>query len=207
MKLITGLLEPTTGKIRFEGSELTPKTIKKVRRKVGYTFQDPDNQLFMPSAFEDVAFAARQKGLCEQDIQIIVSKALDEVEAQHLAEKASYNMSGGEKRLITLASVLASEPEVLMLDEPSVGLDPRSRRMLIKLLERRNETKIIATHDMDLALELCDRVIVLHNGEIRADDTPAGIFEDSILLNKNHLEVPLCMQGCIRYGNQDRVKG
>lgn len=196
MKLITGLLTATEGHLTVAGMDVNRKNIKSIRKKVGYTFQDPDNQLFMPSVYEDVAFSARQEKKSEEAIRQIVQKALAEVGGQHLADKASYKMSGGEKRLITLATVFASEPEILILDEPSVGLDPRARRQLIRLLAKRKETKIIATHDMDMALTLCDRVVVLYNGQIQANDTPMHIFNNKQLLCDNHLELPLRLQGC-----------
>ena len=196
MKLITGLLSPTKGKVMVEGLQVVSKNLKSIRKKVGYTFQDPDNQLFMPSVFEDVAFAARQEGKSDDEIQGIVMKALEEVGAENLVDKASYKMSGGQKRVVTLATVLASEPDILILDEPSVGLDPWSRRRLIRILAERDETKIIATHDMDMALELCDRIIVLYQGQVQADDTPINIFANKQLLCDNHLALPLRMQGC-----------
>lgn len=196
MKLITGLLKPSEGLVKACGHEVIDKNLKAIRKKVGYTFQDPDNQLFMPSVYEDVAFSARQEGLSDGEVDAIVMKALNEVGAGHLKDKASYKMSGGEKRLVTLATVLASEPELLILDEPAVGLDPRARRDLIRLLMHRDETKIITTHDMDMALDLCDRIIVLYDGEIRADDTPMNIFNNKDLLCDNHLEIPLRLQDC-----------
>lgn len=201
MKLITGLIMPVEGKVFVEDMEVTRKNLKAVRKKVGYTFQDPDNQLFMPSVYEDVAFAARQEGKSDQEVKIIVEQALNEVNGLHLVDKASYKMSGGEKRVVTLATVLASDPEVLILDEPSVGLDPRSRRQLIRLLKSRGETKIITTHDMDMTLELCDRIIVLYQGKVQMDDHPKVIFNNKELLCQNHLELPLVMQGCPVCGN------
>jgi cobalt/nickel transport system ATP-binding protein len=176
--------------------EVTKKNLKDIRRNIGYTFQDPDNQLFMPSVYDDVAFGPRQEGKSEKEVHVIVEKALGEVGGNHLATKASYKLSGGEKRIVALATVLATQPNVLILDEPSVGLDPRSRRQLIRLVEQRKETKIITTHDMDMALELCDRIIVLYKGEVQADDTPMNIFRNRQLLCDNYLELPLQLQGC-----------
>lgn len=196
MKLMTGLLNPSQGRVMVGGLQVMPKNLKAIREKIGYTFQDPDNQLFMPSVYEDVAFAARQAGKSEEEIKVIVHEALVEVGAEHLVNKASYKMSGGQKRLVTIATVLASHPEVLILDEPTVGLDPWSRRKLIRLLEAREETKIIASHDMDMTLELCDRIIVLYDGRVQAQDTPSRIFADKQLLCDNHLELPLRLQGC-----------
>jgi len=196
MKLIMGLLKPSRGKVTVLGMEVCSKNVKEIRKKAGYTFQDPDNQLFMPSVYEDVAFGARQEGKPEKEIKKIVEAALQEVNALSLIDKASYKMSGGEKRVVTLATVLASAPEILILDEPSVGLDPWSRRNLIRLLSKRKETKMIATHDMDLAMDLCDRIIVIYNGVIQAIDTPTNIFGNRDLLCSNHLELPLRLQGC-----------
>jgi len=196
LKLITGLVRPAKGIVYVDGYKVNNKNIRKVRKKVGYTFQDADNQLFMPTVYEDVAFSAKQEGKSNEEVSIIVNKALEQVDALHLIEKPSYNLSGGEKRAITIATALASNPNVLILDEPSVGLDPRARRNLIRLLFNLKETKIIATHDMDLALDLCDRIIVMYNGEIQGDDTPTEIFKDKELLCNNHLELPLRMQGC-----------
>ena len=196
MKLMTGLLKPNTGQVNIDGMEVVQKHLKAIRKKVGYTFQDPDNQLFMPSVYEDVAFGPRQEGKSDDEVNGIVTRSLEDVGALHLADKASYKMSGGEKRVVTIATALASEPEILILDEPSVGLDPRSRRQLIRLLATRHETKVIATHDMDLALELCTRIIVLYNGVIQGDATPMGIFNNRDLLCDNHLELPLQLQGC-----------
>lgn len=196
MKLVTGLLKPNSGRVYVSGCEVTNRNLKRVRKLVGYTFQDPDNQLFMPSVYDDVAFGARQEGVAEAQVQLIVEDALNQVGAIHLKDKAPYKMSGGEKRLVTLATVLASKPEILILDEPAVGLDPRARRALIRLLKKREETQIITTHDMDMALDLCDRIIVLYEGEIKGDDTPMTIFNNKALLCENHLELPLRLQGC-----------
>ena len=196
LKLITCLLVPQKGRLQFENMDISAKNLKTIRKKIGYTFQDPDNQLFMPSVYEDVAFTARQEGKADTEVEAIVYGALEEVGAIHLINKAPYKMSGGEKRVVTLATVIATKPEILILDEPSVGLDPRSRRQLIRLLKSRKETKLITTHDMDLALELCDRIIVLYQGIIQADDKPMNIFNNKKLLCDNHLELPLTMQGC-----------
>ncbi len=196
MKLITGLERPSSGEISVCGLQATSKNMNEIRKKVGYTFQNPDNQLFMPSVYEDVAFSLRRRGVPELETQTAVDNALSQVGGQHLKEKASYKMSGGEKRLITLASVLIDEPEILLLDEPTVGLDPKARRQLIRLLMNRSETKVITTHDMDMALVLCDRIIVLCDGTIQGDDTPQKIFSNRQLLCDNNLELPLRMQGC-----------
>ena len=200
MKLLMGLLKPSKGNIQVDGLDVVHKNLKTIRKTVGYTFQEPDNQLFMPSVYEDVAFGARQEGKGEAAVEAIVNSALESVDACHLKNKASYKMSGGEKRIVTIATVLAASPKVLVMDEPSVGLDPKSRRQLINLLAGRQETKIIATHDMDMALDLCDRIVVLNGGTIQGDGDPMTIFNDRKLLEDNHLEQPLRLQGCPRCG-------
>lgn len=196
LKLITGLIKPTSGNIHVDGLELNSKNLKSIRTKVGYAFQEPDNQLFMPTVAEDVGFYASQQRLSQAEINTIVTHALRQVNGLHLADIPPYQLSGGEKRIVTLATVFASSPEVLLLDEPSVGLDPKSRRNLIQLLAQRPETKMIATHDMDLAMDLCDRIIIMFDGKICADDHPKLIFEDEELLLTYHLEKPLALQGC-----------
>ena len=196
LRLITGLLESVEGTISVLNEGVNHKNMKSIRNNIGYTFQDPDNQLFMPSVFEDVAFSLRQDHIDEASIIKSVNEVLTEVGGTHLIDKASYKMSGGEKRIITLATALISKPKILILDEPSVGLDPKSRRQFIELLTERSETMIVTTHDMDLALDLCDRVIVLNNGCIKGDDTPLNIFSNHDLINDNNLELPLAMQGC-----------
>lgn len=196
LKLITGLVVPTKGEVSVIGKPVNNKNLKSIRASIGYTFQDPDNQLFMPSVYDDIAFGLVHQHLDKEIIELRVDEVLDEVGGRKLKDKASYKMSGGEKRIITLATALVTKPEILILDEPSVGLDPKSRRQLIKLLQTRNETMIITTHDMDMALDLCDRVIVINEGEIVGDDKPVTIFNDRELICKNQLELPLRMQGC-----------
>lgn len=196
LKLITGLLYTNEGLITVFDKEVNAKNIKEIRDNLGYTFQDPDNQLFMPSVYEDIAFSLRQQKVEDSLIHEKVDDVLKEVGGSHLKDKASYKMSGGEKRIVTLATALINKPELLILDEPSVGLDPKSRRQLINLLMNRRETMIITTHDMDMALDLCDRVLVLNEGVVQGDDKPSVIFNNKKLVCNNNLELPLRMQGC-----------
>lgn len=156
LKLLVGLEKPTKGKITVNNVEVTKKNIKKIRKSVGYTFQDADHQLFMPTVYDDVAFSMRQEKVKEEIIYDRVMEVLKDVGAEHLAKKAPYKMSGGEKRLATLATALVTKPDIIVLDEPTIGLDPKARRQLIEQLKTRKETKLIATHDMDMALEICD---------------------------------------------------
>lgn len=158
-------------------------------------FQDADDQLFMPTVEEDVAFGPLNMGLPADEVRARVQRALQTVGAAHLAGRAPYRLSGGEKRAVAIAGVLAMSPDVLVLDEPSAGLDPAARRRLIVLLRSFDHTKVIATHDLDLVLEVCTRVLVLHEGRVLGDGAPAEIFGDAELLRRCHLEPPLSWQG------------
>lgn len=193
---LTGLLAPTSGTINIGGVPVTRSTLSEIRRSVGMVFQDPDDQLFMPSVFEDVAFGPMNLGLSETDVRQRVAEALERVDATRLADRPPYRLSGGEKRAVSIATVLATSPNVLVMDEPSSNLDPKARRRLIGLLRSFEHTKIIATHDLDLALDVCARTIVMRDGAITADGPTAELFGDEALLDASGLEKPLALQGC-----------
>jgi len=193
---LNGTASPTRGGLRITGLPVVKANLKQIRRLVGMVFQDPDDQLFMPTVAEDVAFGPINMGLAPEAVAARVRNALGEVDALPLAAKPAYRLSAGEKRRVAIATVLAMEPAILVMDEPTSGLDSRGRRHLIDLLRAFGHTKIIATHDLDLVLELCDRAIVLHEGAIVADGAPRTLFADSGLLATCHLELPLGMQGC-----------
>jgi cobalt/nickel transport system ATP-binding protein len=187
---LNGLLLPTAGEVRLGELPVTRRTRALLMRRVGYVFQDADDQLFMPSVREDVAFGPSNLGLEGAELEACVQAALATVGAEHLAERAPYRLSGGEKRAVAIAGVLAMSPDVLVLDEPSEGLDPAARRRLIRLLASFEHTRIIATHDLELVLDLCTRVLVLHQGQLVADGPPAAVFGDAALLERCHLEPP-----------------
>jgi len=193
---LNGYLTPGEGRIRIGDFPLTKETVRDVRRTVGMVFQDPDDQLFMPTVYDDVAFGPLNLGLPPEAVQARVTEALSRVEALHLQDRPPYRLSGGEKRAVAIASVLSMDPDILVMDEPTTGLDPRARRRLIELLGSFHHTKIIATHDLDLVLDLCERTIVIHNGRVTADGATADIFQNQELLAESHLEKPLRMQGC-----------
>ncbi len=192
---LDGLLQPTAGEVQVGDLPLRRDTLVQVQRRVGYVFQDPDDQLFMPTVEEDVAFGPLNLGLSPQAARERVHEVLVRVGAAHLAARAPWRLSGGEKRVVAIAGVLAMAPQVLVLDEPSAGLDPASRRRLMALLRKLPQTRIVATHDLDLALEVCERVLVMHEGRIEADGAPEEIFRDAALLQRCHLEPPLAWQG------------
>ena len=156
-------------------------------------FRSSDDQLFMPTVYEDVAFGPMNLGLEPADVEQVVQRALERVEAAHLKDRPPFRLSMGEKRRVAIAAVLAMAPDVLVMDEPSSGLDPRARRELIDLLKTFEHTKIIATHDLDLALQVCPRTIVLGRGKTLADGPTADIFADAALLTQSRLEKPLSM--------------
>ncbi len=191
---LNGVLRATSGEVRIGDFPITRGTLADVRRTVGLVFQDPDDQLFMPTVFDDVAFGPLNMGLSASEVQAQVARALETVGASHLASRAPYRLSGGEKRAVAIAGVLAMSPSILVLDEPSDGLDPAARRRLIQLLNGFSHTRIIATHDLDLVLDVCSRVLVLNQGRIEADGAPAAIFADAALLQRCHLELPLSLQ-------------
>jgi cobalt/nickel transport system ATP-binding protein len=196
LRHLNGYLSPVKGLVRIGDFPLSKTTLPDVRRTVGMVFQDPDDQLFMPTVFDDVAFGPLNLGLPPAEVETRVMAALAQVEAEHLRDRPPYKLSGGEKRAVAIASVLSMSPDILVMDEPTTGLDPRARRRLIELLRGFHHTKIIATHDLDLVLDLCERTIVLHEGRVVADGPTAVIFMDDALLAQSHLEKPLCMQGC-----------
>jgi cobalt/nickel transport system ATP-binding protein len=193
---LSGCLLPTAGAVRVGDLPLTRSTLAAVRRSVGMVFQDPDDQLFMPTVFDDVAFGPLNLGLPPAEIESRVARALATVGAAHLKDRPPYRLSGGEKRAVAIATVLAMAPDVLVLDEPSASLDPRARRQLIALLAGFAHTKIVATHDLDLALDLCGRTIVLEGGRVAADGRTGEILRDRARLEAWGLELPLRLQGC-----------
>ncbi|MGE5527744.1 MAG: energy-coupling factor ABC transporter ATP-binding protein [Patescibacteria group bacterium] len=198
--LLAGVLLPGGGSLRVGDIPLCRRTLPQIRRSVGLIFQDPDDQLFMPTVHDDVAFGPVNLGLPPDEVEARAAGALAKVGAVHLRDRPPHRLSGGEKRAAAIAAVLAMDPNILVLDEPSAGLDPWARRRLIEILKSFEHTRIVATHDLDLVLDLCPRTIVLDGGRIAADGPTALIFDDEALLAAAHLEKPLSMQGCPRCG-------
>ncbi len=193
---LNGCLIATSGQIRIGDTQLSKGTLPDIRRTVGMVFQYPDDQLFMPTVFEDVAFGPLNLGLSGEEVEQRVTEALERVGAGHLRTKPPYNLSGGEKKRVAIATVLAMSPDILVMDEPTSGLDPFARRQLISLLREFQHTKIFTSHDLDMVLDLCQRTIILHEGEIMADGPTGEIFLNEELLAACRLEKPFSMQGC-----------
>jgi energy-coupling factor transporter ATP-binding protein EcfA2 len=190
-----GLLGPNgSGKstvlLHVLGQPVTPDNIETIRRQVGLVFQDPDDQLFCPTVEEDVAFGPEQLGLSEAEVKARVTSALAQVGLEGFGRRATHHLSHGEKRRACLAGVMACEPTVLVLDEPTSDLDPRGRREFKALLRRVTATKLIATHDLELVVELCSRAIVLDHGSVVADGLVVDLLNDEELMLAHGLERP-----------------
>lgn len=194
---LNGYLTPGSGEIRIGAFPVTVHNLHDVRKTVGMVFQNPDDQLFMPTVYDDVCFGPRNLGVPQKQLEQRVTAALEAVSAQHLSAKPPYRLSCGEKKRVAIATVLAMDPAILVMDEPTAGLDPFSRREIIDLLKAFQHTRIITSHDLDMVAEVCSRVIVLHAGEIRADGPPDTIFADAGLLADCRLEPPLSSQRCV----------
>ena len=164
-----GLLTPSQGRIVVGDMELTAKTLRTIRQSVGLVFQNPDDQLFMPTVEEDVGFGPANMRLSREEITERIERALRAVGALDLRHRSPQQLSGGEKRRVAIATVLAMEPSILIMDEPSAGLDPRARRQMIDLVASFGHTALIATHDLDMAQALCPRTVIMLAGQIAAD--------------------------------------
>lgn len=193
LTMMVGINLANKGKIVINGVEISKETLPQTRKNVGMVFQNPDDQLFMTSVFEDIAFGPRNQSLSDLEVQGRVSNALEKLDIEHLKDRAPHKLSGGEKRSVAIASVLSMEPLIMLLDEPSSFLDPCSRRNLIDTLNGLDLIKLVATHDLDLVLEICDRVIVLKNGEVFCDGDPKVILKDADIMKSCGLELPLSM--------------
>lgn len=185
--LCTGILAPTAGQIRLLGK---PVEKSGFHPQLGLVFQNTDDQLFCPTVWEDIAFGPRNMGLDETEVASRVEAALASVGAQKLAQRDIHHLSGGEKRLVAIAGILAMQPQMIIYDEPSVGLDMRTRRRLIPLLQQSASTLLIASHDLELLLEVCTRVLVLNEGRIVANGDPAAIMGDEALMQAHGQEKP-----------------
>ena len=167
--------------------DLLKEKLAKIRERIGYVFQDSDSQLFMSTVYEDVAFGPRNYGYSKEEVDERVMHALEMVHIEELKDRQIYRMSGGQKKLASLATILAMQPEIILLDEPSVALDPRNRRNLISILNELPGLKFIATHDLDMVEQTCERTILLSDGVIAKDGLTREILEDKKLLEESGL--------------------
>jgi cobalt transport protein ATP-binding subunit len=188
---LNGILRCASGTITICDLPLTDKNLSQIRAWIGLVFQNPDDQLFSTHVSQDVAFGPLHMGLSTAETQARVDRALAAVGMSDYADRISFHLSVGEKKRIAVATVLSMDPQVLVLDEPSAGLDPRARRQLIQLLQNLEQpTMLISTHDMRFAQELCSRVIMLDRGKVVADGPADEILHDQVLLEQHGLEMP-----------------
>jgi cobalt/nickel transport system ATP-binding protein len=187
---LNGILAGGLGSVRVGGLEVARPNLTEIRRRVGVVFQDPDDQLFMPTVADDVAFGPANLGMRGAELRGRVARALDRVGMAHVADRPPQHLSFGQRRRVAIATVLAMEPEILVLDEPSSNLDPASRRELAEIITSLDVTVLMVTHDLPYAAQLCPRSLILAGGVIVADGPTTEILADAELLRRNRLELP-----------------
>ena len=204
MKLLLGLTGPgagktsgslTEGRILVDGLEVIPRNLAEIRRKLGFVLQNSDNQMFMPTVIEDMLFGLLNYGMSRQEALQRADSVLKELGQEKLKGLYNHKISGGEKRMAAVATVLAMDPEVLLMDEPTSALDPYNRRIIIETIRKLPRTKIITSHDLDMIYDTCGRVILLSGGSVAADGPAEEILRDKELLEANRMELPLRYQG------------
>ena len=191
MKLLVGLYLNYEGVLEVAGHVMDKKNLNHIREHIGYVFQDSDSQLFLSTIEDDVAFGPRNYGMSEEEVEKRVSEALEKVHITELRKKQTYKLSGGEKKLASIATILAMEPDIIIMDEPSVALDPRNRRNLIGILNEIDSLKLITSHDLDFIMDTCERTILIDEGTIIADGKTDDILRNKVLLESHGLELPL----------------
>jgi len=193
-KHLNGILRPFSGEVVVKGETVTKKNVRACRETVGIVFQDPDDQVLAPSVEEDIAFGPINMGLSRKEVETRVKEALEMVGLTGFEERAPHHLSGGQKKLVAIAGILAMRPEVIVLDEPTAGLDPLSSARILELIMKMNRelgiTLLLSTHDVDVVPYFAERVFVLHHGKLEADGSPDEIFNDPDLLRKAHLRLP-----------------
>ena len=194
MKLMLGLITGS-GEIKVDGLPMNKENLGEIRKKIGFVLQDSDNQMFMPTVYEDMIFGPRNYGLSKEETDRRVDAVLAQLGLQDLKHRHNHKISGGEKRMAAIATILAMEPEMILMDEPSTALDPVNRRTVINTIKGLPQTKLIASHDLDMILDTCQRVILLSHGAIAADGDAETILRDKELLEANRMELPFCLQG------------
>jgi cobalt/nickel transport system ATP-binding protein len=187
---LNGILTAGAGTVTVSGLPVTKDNLLEIRRRVGVVFQDPDDQLFMGSVRDDVAFGPMNLGLRGPELDRRVTEALDAVGMVDFVDRPPHHLSFGQRRRVAVATVLAMRPEILVLDEPSSNLDPASRRELADILRGLDVTVLVVTHDLPYALELCPRAVVLSDGVIVADGSTADVLTDEALMRAHRLELP-----------------
>lgn len=192
LQLITGIL--INPNIFIFDKEVKQDNLNEIRKDIGFIFQNSDNQMFMPTVKEDMLFGLLQNGMQRNEAESRIDNILTSLNLMYLKEKYNHKISIGEKRMAAIATILAMEPKILLMDEPSSALDPYNRRQLINTINNLAMTKIITSHDLDLIYETCERIILINDGHIKADGFTKDILCNKKLLEDNHLELPLSLQ-------------
>lgn len=191
LRLMVGLVDGYKGEIVVCDKEVKKENYEAIRKNTGFVFQDSDSQLFMSTVYEDVAFGPRNYGLDKEQVHKNVMEALSMVGIEDLKDRQIYKMSGGQKKLASIATILSMKPSMILFDEPSIMLDPRNRRNLINIFNGLEATKIVASHDLDFILDTCERTILIGDGTIKFDGATSEIMTNQRLLEENGLELPL----------------
>ena len=192
MKLLLGLVTGE-GRIAVDGIDVSRENLGKIRQKLGFVLQNSDNQMFMPTVFEDMMFAPLNYMVSREAAEKRVDEVLERLDLQYLKHKYNHKISGGEKRMAAIATILAMEPEAVLMDEPTSALDPYNRRIVINTIRGMEQTKIITSHDLDMIMDTCDRVILISKGRIVADGSAEEILSNKELLEANRMELPLSL--------------
>lgn len=183
-----------SGEIRIDGVLLDQQHLKQIRQKVGMIFQNPDHQLFMSRIYDDIAFGLINQKKSQKEIELKIDQIVKQLQIKDLLNRSSHQLSGGQKRMAAIASVLVMEPDILLMDEPTSFLDSKGRRRMIEFIQSCQKTMLIVSHDLDMALEVADQIILLDQGEIIMQDETEKILKDKDLLEQHGLELPFCFQ-------------
>ena len=195
MKLLLGLLQGE-GEVLIDGTQVKKETLGEIRAKLGFVLQNSDNQMFMPTVYEDMIFGPLNYGLSRDAVDKRVDDVLGRLHLEDLKHRYNHKISGGEKRMAAIATILAMEPAAILMDEPTSALDPYNRRIVINTIRELDQTKLIASHDLDMIMDTCDRVILISGGRVAADGPAKEILGDRKLLEANRMELPLSMTAC-----------
>ena len=191
MKVLLGLLSCGQGRVLVDGTEVQKGTLREVRRKLGFVLQNSDQQMFMPTVLEDMLFGPLNYGCTRAEALARADAALEKLGITQLKHRQNHKLSGGEKRMAAIATILAMEPEAVLMDEPTSALDPYNRRLVINTIRTLPQTKLIASHDLDMVLDTCDRVLLLSGGKLAADGPAQVLLRDAALLKAHRMELPL----------------
>ena len=194
MKVLLGLLPCGQGHVLVDGTEVQKETLREIRRKLGFVLQNSDHQMFMPTVLEDMIFGPLNYGCTREQALARADAALEMLGITELKDRQNHKLSGAEKRMAAIATILAMEPEAVLMDEPTSALDPYNRRLVINTIRTLPQTKLIASHDLDMILDTCDRVLLLSGGKLAADGPAEVLLRDATLLEANRMELPLRFQ-------------